>query len=296
MDLKKIKEQYAAAVKLGDTGNFVVMTKPHLIDELIRLAERQEKELTEARTQLTPVVSLTDDQCWGMKELSSMAADAWAEAHVTERSKEQVAGFFVRDLMHRVGLATLGVQATVNELAEHAADMICSDIGHQVGESGRSRTTQTIIYALVRYALIIRGEKACEAKQALPMAVCMASPAQGDAGQWIERRESAAQSSNGADKENAAAILALAEELIGHCEQCEMVVRIETEPLKPLAMGNYKMVASVQPRRVPGVPYDQLNKPRKSDGILARAMRDVAIASAASAPSDQGPMSQNGGV
>lgn len=55
---------------------------------------------------------------------------------------------------------------------------------------------------------------------------------------------------------------ASADYVIGKAKQLGYVVRIETRPLQPLAMGNYEMVASVEPRRAPAVPYDQLNRKR----------------------------------
>lgn len=62
--------------------------------------------------------------------------------------------------------------------------------------------------------------------------------------------------------------------LIADAESAGMVVRIETEPLLPPAMGNYKMVASVQERRDPGVPYDQLRGPRASPECADKARMD----------------------
>lgn len=56
-------------------------------------------------------------------------------------------------------------------------------------------------------------------------------------------------------------MLALCNDLITVAEHLGLVVRIETRALEPLAMGNYEMVASVQERREPAVPYDQLNNP-----------------------------------
>lgn len=100
----------------------------------------------------------------------------------------------------------------------------------------------------------------------------MASPAQGDAGQWIGVNIDAAHADQTA-VDTEISILRMATKTILAAEKAGIVVRIETEPLLPLAMGNYKMVASAQPRRAPAVPYDQLNKPRESDGILHRALK-----------------------
>lgn len=38
------------------------------------------------------------------------------------------------------------------------------------------------------------------------------------------------------------------QDLIEEAESADIVIRIETEPLEPLAMGNHKMVASVEPK------------------------------------------------
>lgn len=39
-----------------------------------------------------------------------------------------------------------------------------------------------------------------------------------------------------------------AQQLIQEAEALDVIVRIETKPLEPLAVGNYKMVADVQPK------------------------------------------------
>ncbi len=43
-------------------------------------------------------------------------------------------------------------------------------------------------------------------------------------------------------------IKAVADELINLAEECDIVVRINCEPLQPLKMGNSKMVAHVEPK------------------------------------------------
>lgn len=53
-------------------------------------------------------------------------------------------------------------------------------------------------------------------------------------------------------------LLRLANNAIHLAGTTGMVVRIETRPLHPLAMGHYEMVATVQERRTPGVPYADL--------------------------------------
>lgn len=46
-------------------------------------------------------------------------------------------------------------------------------------------------------------------------------------------------------------LLGMANMLIRYAQQAKMVVRIETRALQPLRMGNYEMVASVQPKMEP---------------------------------------------
>lgn len=57
--------------------------------------------------------------------------------------------------------------------------------------------------------------------------------------------------------------------LIALSECLGAVVRIETQPRKPLAMGNYTMVATVQPAREPAVPYVDLISDKGAAKIMA---------------------------
>jgi hypothetical protein len=69
-------------------------------------------------------------------------------------------------------------------------------------------------------------------------------------------------------------ILRRAKDLIETAERYGMVVRIETIPQEPLAMGNYQMHATVQEKRVPAIPYDKLDGFVSRDIIDARKWRD----------------------
>lgn len=70
-------------------------------------------------------------------------------------------------------------------------------------------------------------------------------------------------------------LLRRAKNVIHLAETTGMVVRIETRPLLPLAMGNYEMVASVQERRAPAVPYDRLGAALAPD-YCAKAAEEIA--------------------
>lgn len=127
---------------------------------------------------------LSDRQCQGMKTLSAMHADQWAESHPGSPTAEQVDAVFVRDLLRR-------------------ATTIASSMHSRPGGWAIDVPANTSILDTFKTKV---------------------------------------------------------DSLISTAEAFGVVVRIHTRPLLPLAMGNYEMVASVQERRAPGVPYDRLGK------------------------------------